>query len=141
MSRVVSLRLRDEQFERLRRAARQLSRTPSETAALLLEESLREREFAFIEFRDTRAGREAFLKGTRLKVWQVAMVARGCEDDLARVTELLGKPVVQIQAALTYAAAYPDEMAVALADNDASEAELRRLIPNLRVFAIDASAP
>jgi uncharacterized protein (DUF433 family) len=141
VSRVVSLRLRDEQFERLRRAARQLSRTPSETAALLLEESLREREFAFIEFRDTRAGREAFLKGTRLKVWQVAMVARGYEDDLARVAELLGKPVVQIQAALTYAAAYPDEIAAALADNDISETELRRLIPNLRVFEIDASAP
>ena len=141
MSRVVSLRLQDEQFERLRRAARQLSRTPSEAAALLLEESLREREFAFIEFRDTRAGREAFLKGTRLKVWQVVMVARGHEGDLARVAEHVGKPVVQIQAALTYAAAYPDEMAAALADNDTSEAELRRLIPNLRVFEIDASAP
>jgi uncharacterized protein (DUF433 family) len=141
MSRVVSLRLRDEQFERLRRAARQLSRTPSETAALLLEESLREREFAFIEFRDTRAGREAFLKGTRLKVWQVVMVAREYDGDLARVADHFGKPVVQIQAALTYAAAYPDEIAAALADNDISETELRRLIPNLRVFEIDASAP
>ncbi len=44
MSKVVSMRLEDDQMERLKRAARQLGRTPAETASLLLEESLRERE-------------------------------------------------------------------------------------------------
>ncbi len=75
MSKVLSLRLKDDQIERLARAARRLGRTPSETAALLLEESLREREFTFIEFRDSPVGRQAYLKGTRLAVWQVTALA------------------------------------------------------------------
>jgi hypothetical protein len=60
VSKVVSLRLRDDQVERLQRTARYLGRSPTETAALLLEESLREREFAGIEFRDSPVGRQAF---------------------------------------------------------------------------------
>src|SRR5436305_9365014 len=61
MSHVVSLRLKDLQYERLQHLALQLDRTPSETAVVLLEEGLRMREFPCIEFRDTAAGREAFL--------------------------------------------------------------------------------
>ena len=69
MSRVMSLRLQDSQIERLNRAARSSGRTASETAAILLEEALRQREFAFIEFRDSPVGRQAYLQGTRLAAW------------------------------------------------------------------------
>ena len=52
-SKVVSLRLKGEQVERLERTARRLGRTVAETAALLIEESLRQREVASVEFKDS----------------------------------------------------------------------------------------
>jgi predicted DNA-binding protein len=57
MSKVVSIRLKDEQYERLRKLARRLDRTPSETVVRVLEEGLREREFPYIVFKDTAVGR------------------------------------------------------------------------------------
>lgn len=141
MSHALSLRLRDDQMARLERLARRLGRRPSETAALLVEESLRESEFALIEFRDTAAGREAFLRGTRLKVWQACWLARHFDGDPARVAEAIGVPCLAVQAALNYANAFPDEIEFAISDNNKSIEELRRLIPNLEVITVDASAP
>jgi hypothetical protein len=77
MSKVMSLRLKDEQVTRLQQAARSLGRSPSQAAVLLLEEALRARDFAFVEFRDSAFGRQAFLQGTRLAVWQVVATWRG----------------------------------------------------------------
>jgi uncharacterized protein (DUF433 family) len=137
MSKVVSLRLKDEQFGRLQRAARSLGRRPSEAAALLLEEALREREFAFIEFRDSAFGRQAYLKNTRLAVWHVADAARSLGSDAAQIADYYEIPVVQAQAMLNYAAAYPDEIQAAIADNDSvTEEDLRRLLPNLQVIRV-----
>jgi hypothetical protein len=103
MSKVVSIRLKDEQATRLARAARALDRTPSETIVLLLEEALRRREFAFIEFRDSAFGRQAFLQGSRLAVWQAELIARDYDHDVARVAEHLLLPDVQVQALLASA--------------------------------------
>ena len=44
MSQVVSTRLADETAERLKRLARRLGKSASETGAMLIEESLREAE-------------------------------------------------------------------------------------------------
>jgi uncharacterized protein (DUF433 family) len=139
MSKVVSLRLKDQQMERLERAARRLGRTPSETAALLLEESLREREFAFIEFRDSFVGRQAYIKGTRITVWQLVDIARSF-GDVGETAANLEIPAVAVSAALAYAAAYPEEIESAIADNSPSIDELKRLIPNLHIRTVDASA-
>ncbi len=141
MSKVVSLRLKDEQVERLRRAARHLGRTPSEAAVLLLEEVLRQREFAFIEFRDSPVGRQAYLQGTRLPIWQVVSLARHFDGDPGRVAAHLEIPAVQVAAALHYAAAYPDEIEAGIADSTRPLAELRQLIPALEVVDGDAPAP
>ncbi len=43
MSKVVSIRLSDEEFTALLRAARQMGRSPSDTGAVLLGEALRQR--------------------------------------------------------------------------------------------------
>lgn len=74
MSKVISLRLQDDQIERLGRLARRLNRRPTSAAQLLLEEKLREAEFPAIEFRNTAAGRGAFVRGTGLAVWEIAAV-------------------------------------------------------------------
>ncbi len=62
------MRLQDNQIERLQWMARRLGRTPSETSALLVEESLRQGEFGHIEFRDSLIGRQAYIKGSSLAV-------------------------------------------------------------------------
>ncbi len=141
MSKVVSLRLKDDQVARLERAARRFGRTPSEAAALLLEEALRQREFAFVEFRDSPAGRQAYLQSTRLSVWQVASLARSFGGDAARTAAHLEVPAITVAAALAYAAAYPDEIDAAIADNDRPVADLIRLVPNLEIVGVDAAAP
>src|SRR5205814_401430 len=95
MIRVVSLRLRNDQMERLQRAATRLGRSPSQSAALLLEESLRQRDYPFIEFRDSPAGRQAYLQGTRIAVWHVASIAREYEADASKVAAHLEIPEIQ----------------------------------------------
>jgi len=140
VSKVMSLRLKDEQVERLQRAARRWGRTPSEIAVLLLEESLRQRDFAFIEFRDSAVGRQAYLQGTRLPVWQVAWLVRDYGGDVAKTADHLNLPVVQVAAAMRYAAAYPDEIEAAIVDNTHAVANLADQLPNLEVFDVDAFA-
>lgn len=141
MSRVVSLRLKDEQIERLQRAARRLGRSPAEAAALLLEESLRQREYPFIEFRDSPAGRQAYLQGTRIAVWHVAALARQYEGDVSKAAAYLEIPDVQVKAALAYAAAYPDEIGAAIADDEWVAEHLLPLTPGFTIVAVDAAAP
>lgn len=134
MSKVVSLRLREAQVESLNRAARRLGRTPSEAASILLGEALRQREFAFIEFRDSPLGRQAYLQGTRLAVWQIVSLARDYGGDTALIAAHQSLPEAQVRAAIRYAEAYPEEIEMAIADNKCAVEELQRLIPGLRVF-------
>lgn len=137
MSRVVSLRLQESQMERLGRLARHLGRSPSETAARLIEEALRMAEFSYIEFRNSFVGRQAYVMGTSLAVWEVLFVARAYENDVVRTAEHLNWPPFKVQAALRYATAFPDEINAALEDNDSYDlAKMSRLLPQLRVFRI-----
>jgi predicted transcriptional regulator len=142
MSTVVSIRLKDEQIERLRRAARQLGRRTSDAASLLLEEALRQREFAFIEFRDSPAGRQAYLKRSRVAVWWIEHLARDLGENAEGIAALLEIPVSAVKSALAYAAAYPGEIAEAIADNERPAEELDRAVPSLEIFTVnDAAAP
>ena len=105
---VFSMRLPRASGERLQRMARRLGWTPSETSARLVEEGLRRNEFAFIDFRDTSMGRQAFLHGTRLAVWMVVKIARSFAGRVEKVAGHLQRPALYIQAALNYARAYPE---------------------------------
>jgi len=137
MSKVVSLRFQEKQFARLRRLARRLGRSPSETGALLVEEALRHSEFASIDFRDSPVGRQAYVTGTGLAVWEVVLVARAYALDAVQTAGHLAWPVPRVQAALNYAAAYPDEVNAALEDHDATDLEaLRRLVPQTTPFVV-----
>ena len=135
MSQVVSLRLQENQMERLRRLARRLGRTPSETSALLVEEALREAEFGFITFRNSPLGRQAYVQGHNLAVWEVVLVARSYGLDATKTAQHLNWPVHLAQAALNYAAAFPQEIENALADNEALDFEtLCRMLPQAQRF-------
>ncbi len=136
MSQVVSLRLRDEQMDRMRRLARRMNRTVGEASALLLEEALRMAEFAFIQFRDSAAGRQAYVQGSGLAVWEVMFIARSHEGDITRTAGHLQWPENKVRAALNYAAAYPDEIQAALEDNDKGFDALERMLPGLQRFSV-----
>lgn len=136
----ISMRLPLESGKRLKRMAHGHGWTPSEASARLVEEGLRRADFAFMDFRDSSAGRQAYLQGSSLAVWEVMMLARSYQNDAAAVAKHLRWPEVKVQAAFNYAKAFPEEIQSAIADNDAVEFEaLSRKLPQTREFV--ASRP
>lgn len=141
MSQVVSMRLQEEQLARLKRYARSLGKTPGETSALLVEESLREAEFAFIEFRHSAAGRQAYMKSSRLPAWWVVKVAQEFALDAEKVAAHFRRPVAWVKAALNYYQAFPEEIDQAIEDHQAQDFEtLQRALPKAQIFSVTLEA-
>jgi hypothetical protein len=134
---VVSMRISQESGKRLRHMANRHGWTPSDASARLVEEGLRRSEFAFIDFRDSPAGRQAYIQGSSLAVWEVMMVARGYNHDATAVARHLRWPEAKVQAAFNYAKAFPEEIKAALAENDAMDFEsLKRMLPQAVKFVV-----
>ncbi len=94
-------------------------------------------EFAFLDFRDSPVGRQAYIQGSSLAVWEVVMVAQSYGMDAARTAEHLCWPLLRVQAALNYAAAYPEEIEAAIRDNDAIDFRaLSRMLPQAAQFFV-----
>ncbi len=109
--------------------------TASDASARLVEEGLRRSEFAFIDFRDSAAGRQAFVQGSSLAVWEVALLLRAYKQNGAAVARHLGWSEPRVRAAAHYAEAFPEEIATALADNDAVDLKaLKRMLPQTEEF-------
>ena len=141
MSQVVSMRFQDNQIERLHRMARRIGRTPSETGALLIEESLRQSEFGHIDFRHSPVGRQAYIKGSSLAVWEVVLIARSYEMNITQTADHLQWPLLRVQAAINYAASFPEEIKVAIEDAQASDFNtLSRMLPQAEEFTVDDSS-
>jgi hypothetical protein len=140
-SAVVSLRVSAPQAQRLQRKARQMGRTSSETGALLLDECLRRDEFAFVDFRDSAVGRQAYIQGSRLAVWQVVSLARQYAGDAKKTCAHLGWPAVKVLAALNYATAFPDEIEAAIQDAQACSFDrISRTLPQAEEFVLPRAA-
>lgn len=83
--------------------------TKSSLVARYVTEKSLETEFPGISFRDSLSGREAFLTGRRVAVWEVLEVL--AEFKSARKTaEHFGWPLVLVNRALAYARAFPEEV-------------------------------
>ena len=137
MSKVVSTRLAAETEARLQRLARRLGKTPSETGAMLIEESLRETEFAYIEFRNSPVGRQAYMKNSNLAVWQVIMLAERYKQDVVKTATHLQKPIEWVKAAFNYAEAYPQEISLAIEDDLAiNYTSIKRILPQTELLLI-----
>lgn len=135
MTHVISIRLRDDQLERLKRFARRMGKSQSEMGAQFIEEAMREAEFATIEFRDSVLGRQAYMKDSNLAVWEVIMVAQDHEMDAERVATYFRRPRAWVNAAFNYYEAYRDEIDPVLEDNRSMTFEkLKRLLPNLETL-------
>ena len=96
--------------KRLTDLAYQLKCSIEDTAALLLEEGLRMTEHPRIAFRTSIVGRLAYVQGSNLAVWEVAMIADDFERDAVQVAAHLEWPLAWVNAALLYADIYPEEI-------------------------------
>src|ERR1700679_365262 len=127
------MRLPAASGRRLKRMANRHGWTASDASARLVEEGLRRSEFAFIDFRDSAAGRQACIQGSSLAVWEILLLARDYKSDATAVAKHLRWPEAKVQAALNYAAAFPEEITAIVADNDSADFEsLSRLLPQAR---------
>ena len=128
---LIDLQLPDEQAARLDPFANSVRKSRGEATAKLIEEALRHEEFPAVEFRDSIVGRQAYVVGSTLAVWEVLMVAEAYALDAARTAAHLAWPRQRVEGVLAYIRAYSQELAAALAENDAvSEEELQKRLPN-----------
>jgi uncharacterized protein (DUF433 family) len=77
-------------------------------ARYVMEKSL-ESEFPGISFRDSLSGREAYLTGHRVAVWEV-VDARNEFPSVAETAEHFHWPAVLVKRALAYASEFPEEI-------------------------------
>jgi|SRR5215472_9387718 len=127
---VISMRLPAESGKRLRRMANRHGWTASDASARLVEEGLRRSEFAWIDFRDSPVGRQAYVQGSTLAVWEVMFLLRSYKQDVVAVARHLRWPEAKVQAALNYAESFPEEIKEAMAENDSVDFDvLKRMLP------------
>ena len=135
-SMVLSMRLPVESGRRLKRIANRHGWTPSDASARLVEEGLRRSEFAFLDFRDSPAGRQAYIQGSTLAVWEVIFLLRSYNGNVASVAKHLRWSEAKVGAAVNYAEAFPKEIDEATAENDSADFEtLKRMLPQAVDFA------
>ena len=134
-STVISMRLPEASGKRLKRMANRHGWTPSDASARLVEEGLRRSEFAFIDFRDSPVGRQAYMQASTLAVWEIMLLVRSYKGKISAVAAHLGWPEGKAQAAVHYAEAFPEEIDEAIGENDATDlVALKRMLPQAEVF-------
>src|SRR5271157_5366491 len=108
-SMVISMRLPAESGKRLKRMARRHGWTASDASARLVEEGLRRSEFAFVDFRDSAAGRQPYIQGSSLAIWEILLLVQSYKADVAAAAAHLKWPEAKVQAAVNYAKAFFEE--------------------------------
>jgi hypothetical protein len=138
MSQTLSLRVPDELMERIDRFARRLGNgtTRSRASVLLIDEALREEDFALIEFRNSPVGRLPYIKGSGMAVWEFILIAKRFDMNVEKTVDYLDVPLEWVKAAFNYYDVYREEIDQSLEDNRYGEERLKRLFPNLRVFEV-----
>lgn len=138
---VISMRLPEESGARLKKMASRHGWTPSDASARLVEEALRRSEFAFVDFRDSAVGRQAYVQGSTLAVWEVMLLLQTYEFDVSAVAKHLKWLEAKVQAAINYAKAFPEEIERAISENISVDFEkLRRMLPQATEF-VSRKAP
>ena len=94
----------------LSRQAKRRHLEVSTLSSLYLKEKALEEEFPGIGFRDSVGGREAYVQGHRVAVWEVVDVYREAKA-ISRTADHFGWPEYLVKCALAYAKQYPDETA------------------------------
>jgi hypothetical protein len=108
-------------------------KSPREATAQLIEEGLRHAEFPAVEFRDSDSGRQAYVVGSSLAVWEVVMINQSYGYSTEQTAAHLRWPLTRVEPVLAYARTYQQEIAAALQENrSVSPPDLQRSLPNSR---------
>jgi uncharacterized protein (DUF433 family) len=99
--------LRYEQL--VKKQARAARTSKSDLVARYVMEKSLEKEYQGISFRDSLSGREAYLTGHRVAVWEVADVYEETKS-VEKTAEHFRWPPVLVKRALSYAEAFPEEI-------------------------------
>jgi uncharacterized protein (DUF433 family) len=84
-----------------------------------------------VEFRDSDSGRQAYLVGSSLAVWEVVMTNQSYGHSAEQTAAHLRWPLTRIEPVLAYARTYQQAIAAALQENrSVSLPDLRRSLPN-----------
>jgi hypothetical protein len=90
-----------------------------------------------LDFRDSPAGRQAYIQGSTLAIWEVMLLLRSYKGSVKGVAKHLKWPEAKVRAALNYAEAFPGEVNEAMAENDSTNFEgLKRMLPQAVDFAV-----
>ncbi len=106
---VQSCRLEEDHAALLAKQARRRHLEVSSLSSLYLKEKALEEEYPGIGFRDAASGREAYVLGHRVAVWEVAEVHRETRS-LAKTSSHFRWPAALVRCALAYAKAFPAEV-------------------------------
>src|SRR3954465_5532236 len=106
---VQSCRIEEEHAALLARQAKRRNLEVSTLSSIYLKEKALEEEFPGIGFRDAASGREAYVLGHRIAVWEVVDVHPQTKT-IAKTAAHFRWPPALVRCALAYAAAYPIEI-------------------------------
>lgn len=106
---VQSCRIEEDHAELLSRQAKRRHLEVSTLSSLYLKEKALEEEFPGIGFRDSIGGREAYVLGHRVAVWEVVDVQREAKT-IAKTAEHFRWPPALVRCALAYAKSFPKEI-------------------------------
>lgn len=92
---------------------------------------------AFIEFRDSAAGRRACVQGSGLAVWEVIMIAKAYKMDVEKTAQHLGWPMHRVQSAFNFYNAFTDEIEVAIKDNASYDfGRIKSMLPQAVLYTV-----
>jgi len=126
----ISLRIAEDVKRALEQIARRFGTSPATLGADYLTQGVRATRHPSIEFRQTPAGRMAYLRGMRLPVWLAIETIEDCGGDFKKASRLLRLPLLLLNAASVYAKEFSEEIA---ADREAGRRpldDLEALVPN-----------
>src|SRR5437762_3720162 len=106
---VQSCRLQRDHAVLLSRQARRRNLEVSTLSSLYLKEKALEEEFPGIGFRDAVGGREAYVLGHRIAVWEVVDVYRAARS-IGKTADHFGWPDYLVKCALAYAKEFAEEI-------------------------------
>ena len=106
---VQSCRIEEDHAALLSRQAKRRHLEVSTLSSLYLKEKAYEEEFPGIGFRDSVGGREAYVLGHRVAVWEVVDVQREAKT-IAKTAEHFRWTPALVRCALAYAKAFPKEV-------------------------------
>jgi uncharacterized protein (DUF433 family) len=105
-----SFRFSERTLRRLDERAHEIRETRTGLAERYVEEGLRMDEHPGIRFADGPTGRRAVVLGTGLDVWEVIATVKQNASSVQAAQRYLDVPVASVRAAISYYAAFPEEI-------------------------------